>query len=114
MIDANWPAGTFASYHAYPYYPDFLRHEPALQDYPYAGRSDPYAGYVAALRRHHPDMPTLITEFGVPSSIGSAHNAPLGRTQGDHSEAADDRRPPPWTVAETAHDRRADRAPAIA
>jgi hypothetical protein len=31
-------------------------------------------------------MPTLITEFGVPSSIGSAHNAPLGRTQGDHSE----------------------------
>ena len=28
---ANWPGGTFASYHAYPYYPDFQRHEPALQ-----------------------------------------------------------------------------------
>jgi len=83
---AEWPAGTFASYHAYPYYPDFQRHEPALQNFAYGGRSDPYAGYVAALGRHHPDMPTLITEFGVPSSIGSAHNAPLGRTQGDHSE----------------------------
>lgn len=83
---ANWPAGTFASYHAYPYYPDFLRHEPALQDYQYQGRSDPYAGYLSELRRHHPDMPTLITEFGVPSSIGSAHNGPLGRAQGDHSE----------------------------
>ncbi|HEY0534605.1 MAG TPA: hypothetical protein VGD29_23705 [Actinoplanes sp.] len=83
---ADWPAGTFAGYHAYPYYPDFQRHEPALQDYEYAGRSDPYAGYVAALGRHHSDMPTLITEFGVPSSIGSAHNAPLGRTEGDHSE----------------------------
>jgi hypothetical protein len=83
---ANWPAGTFASYHAYPYYPDFQRHEPALRDFQYAGRSDPYAGYLTALRGHHPDMPTLITEFGVPSAIGSAHNAPLGRTHGDHSE----------------------------
>jgi hypothetical protein len=83
---ANWPAGTFASYHAYPYYPDFQRHEPALRDFNYDGHNDPYAGYLTALRRHHKRMPTLITEFGVPSSIGSAHNAPLGRTQGDHSE----------------------------
>jgi hypothetical protein len=83
---ADWPAGTFASYHAYPYYPDFQRHEPALRSFQYAGRSDPYAGYVTKLRDHHPAMPTLITEFGVPSSIGSAHNSPLGRSQGDHSE----------------------------
>ncbi|MBU2668550.1 hypothetical protein KOI35_34060 [Actinoplanes bogorensis] len=83
---ADWPAGTFASYHAYPFYPDFLRNEPKLISYEYGGRLDPYAGYLADLRRHHPTMPTLITEFGVPSSIGSAHNAPLGRSQGDHSE----------------------------
>jgi hypothetical protein len=83
---ADWPAGTFAAYHPYPFYPDFLRHEPALRNYGYAGRSDPYAGYVAALGRHHPDMPTVIAEFGVPSSIGSARNGPLGRDQGDHSE----------------------------
>ncbi len=84
---ANWPGGTFASYHAYPYYPDFLRHEPALQTYGYNNRSDPYAGYLAALRDHHaPHMPTMVTEFGVPSSLGSAHDGPLGRSQGDHSE----------------------------
>ncbi len=83
---ADWPAGTFASYHAYPFYPDFLRQEPDLINYEYAGRTDPYAGYLADLRKHHSTMPTLITEFGVPSSIGSAHNAPLGRSQGDHSE----------------------------
>jgi len=83
---AQWPAGTFASYHAYPYYPDFQRHEPALQRHSYNGRADPYAGYLTALRRHHRDMPTLVTEFGVPSSLGSAHNSPLGRSQGDHSE----------------------------
>ncbi|MEV8509961.1 hypothetical protein AB0368_34755 [Actinoplanes sp. NPDC051475] len=93
QLDANhvlptaaWPAGTFASYHAYPYYPDFQRHEPALQAYRYDGRVDPYAGYLAALRRHHRAMPTLVTEFGVPSSLGSAHNGPLARSQGDHSE----------------------------
>jgi hypothetical protein len=92
-VDANhvrataaWPAGVFASYHAYPYYPDFQRHEPALQAFRYQGRVDPYAGYLTALKKHHPDMPTLVTEFGVPSSIGSAHNGPLGRSQGDHSE----------------------------
>ncbi|MFI5935854.1 hypothetical protein [Actinoplanes sp. NPDC051494] len=82
----NWPAGTFASYHAYPYYPDFQRHEPAYQRFVHDGRTDPYAGYLTALARHHRDMPTLVTEFGVPSSIGSAHQSPLGRTQGDHSE----------------------------
>jgi hypothetical protein len=93
QLDANhvrptalWPAGTFAAYHAYPYYPDFQRYEPALRAYRYAGRADPYAGYLAALKRHHGDLPTLITEFGVPSSIGSGHNGPLGRSQGDHSE----------------------------
>ena len=92
-VDANdvrptaaWPAGTFASYHAYPYYPDFQRHEPALRRYELDGRVDPYAGYLAELRAHHGEMPVMITEFGVPSSIGSGHEGPLGRDQGDHSE----------------------------
>ena len=31
-------------------------------------------------------MPLLITEFGVPSSLGSAHLGPLGRDQGAHTE----------------------------
>jgi hypothetical protein len=83
---AAWPAGTFASYHAYPYYPDFQRHEAGLKTVSYAGRADPYAGYLTALRRHHGDLPVLITEFGVPSSLGSAHDGPLGRSQGGHSE----------------------------
>lgn len=92
-VDANhikasaaWPGGYYASYHAYPYYPDFLRHEPALQRYRYRGQIDPYAGYLAELRRHHAGLPVVITEFGVPSSMGTAHNGPLGRSQGDHSE----------------------------
>ena len=92
-VDANhvlatlaWPGGTFASYHAYPYYPDFLRFEPGLQTTLVDGRPDPYAGYLAALKRHHTGMPVMITELGVPSSIGSAHDGPLDRDQGAHRE----------------------------
>ena len=88
QLDANhvrptpdWPAGTFASYHAFPFYPDFLRREPGLQT------GDPYGAYLTALHKHHATMPTMITEFGVPSSLGSAHDGPLGRDQGDHGEA---------------------------
>ena len=93
-IDANkvrpttaWLGGYYASYHAYPYFPDFQRHEPQYQQARYAGRADPYAGYLTALKRHHATMPTMVSEFGVPSSVGSAHSGPLGRDQGDHDEA---------------------------
>lgn len=92
-VDANhvlptdaWPGGTFASYHAYPYYPDFQRYEPGIADHVHQGRRDPYAGYLTKLRDHHADMPLMITEFGVPSSLGNAHDGPIGRDQGGHTE----------------------------
>jgi hypothetical protein len=82
-----WPGGTFASFHVYPYYPDFQRFEPGIQDEQWNGRDDPYAGYVARLREHYAGtMPLMVTEFGVPSSLGSAHLGPLGRDQGGHTE----------------------------
>ena len=80
-----WPAGVFASYHAYPYYPDFLRWE-YQKARAVDGEPDPYAGYLRALKDHHPGVPVMVTEFGVPSSIGLAHLGPLGRNQGGHSE----------------------------
>jgi hypothetical protein len=94
-VDANhvlptaaWPGGTFASYHAYPYYPDFQRHEPGLQVLDSDGQPDPYRGYLRALRDHHAEagIPVMISEFGVPSSFGAAHFGPRGRDQGGHSE----------------------------
>lgn len=93
-IDANhvlptsaWPGGTFASFHAYPYYPDFQRYEPAYARTTWHGRPDRYAGYLEALKAHYAGhMPLLVTEFGVPGSLGSAHAGTNGRDQGDHSE----------------------------
>lgn len=84
----RWPGGFFASYHAYPYYPDFLRRQTSYQRYrrPRDGKIDPYAGYLHELRAHHHGQAVMITEFGQPTSVGKAHNAPLGRNQGGHSE----------------------------
>lgn len=98
-VDANhvlptdqWPGGTFASFHAYPYYPDFQRYEKGYDETTWRGEPDRYAGYLMQLKEHFaPHMPLLITEYGVPSSIGSAHLGTedhQGRTrdQGGHSE----------------------------
>jgi len=93
-IDANhvlpskaWPGGTFASFHAYPYYPDFQRYEPGLDAARWRGEADRYAGYLVSLKNHfNGTMPLLVTEFGVPSSLGSAHRGTRARDQGGHSE----------------------------
>lgn len=68
-------AGVFAAYHAYPYYPDFIVLEGG------------YAAYLRRLKDHHPGMPVVIAEYGVPASLGIAHLAPEGWHHGGHSEA---------------------------
>jgi hypothetical protein len=84
----RWPGGFFASYHAYPYYPEFLGLDKAYRTFKLPdGKVDPYAGYLHALRAHHKGQAVMITEFGQPTSIGLAHTGPLGRDQGGHSEA---------------------------
>jgi hypothetical protein len=79
-------AGLFASYHAYPYYPDFMNLDPA-----YAKAKDHlgpnnYAGYLADLVKHHTRHPVLIAEFGVPSSRVVAHWQAQGMTHGGQNE----------------------------
>jgi hypothetical protein len=82
------PAGWFASYHAYPYYPDFMLHDPAYQNARSPeGRSN-YFGYLKELQRHHAGMPLVIAEYGVPSSRGVAHLQPQGWNHGGHDERA--------------------------
>lgn len=79
-------AGLFAAYHAYPYYPDFLNHEPAYVDYEDRnGEPNSYAGYLHDLVAAT-DHPLLVAEFGVPDSRGIAHRHVHGRDQGHHTE----------------------------
>ncbi|WP_052571758.1 hypothetical protein [Geothrix fermentans] len=79
-------AGLFASYHAYPYYPDFMNLDPSYaQARDHLGPSN-YAGYLADLVKHHTRHPVLIAEFGVPSSRIVAHWQPQGLTHGGQGE----------------------------
>lgn len=83
---ADLRAGLFASYHAYPYYPDFMDLDPGYaQARDHLGPSH-YAGYLADLVRHHTRHPVLIAEFGVPSSRIVAHWQPQGMTHGGQDE----------------------------
>lgn len=82
----NFHAGFLASYHVYPYYPDFLNYEPAYKGYiNKQGKQSNYGAYLQELREAH-DMPVLIAEFGVPASRGKTHENVNGMTQGFLSE----------------------------
>ena len=83
-----WPAGLFASYHTYPYFPEFLETEPGIADYALDGVIHPYAGYLAKLRDHHGDLPVVIAETGVPSGWVEAGYGPGGRNYGGLFETA--------------------------
>lgn len=80
-------SGAFASYHVYPYYPDYLSY--TMQD---AECLDPdgdvntYYTYLKMLADHH-TMPVIISEYGVPSSRGMAQrDKHTARNQGGMSE----------------------------
>jgi hypothetical protein len=84
------PGGYFASYHAYPYYPDFM----SVQAYQTAQDSmgpNSYLGYLQAMRKHYDRVPLVVAEFGVPSSWGNAHFAFSGMHHGGHDEATQGR-----------------------
>ncbi|MGM0646889.1 MAG: hypothetical protein ACQESZ_00720 [Bacteroidota bacterium] len=79
--------GLFASYHVYPYYPDYIY---LKDEYAQAkntqGRNDNYFGYLKDLKSRHEGMPLIIAEYGIPDSRGNSHQTPLGYDQGGHNE----------------------------
>lgn len=79
-------AGYFASYHVYPYYPDFLNYEEDYVNFvDHRGERNNYAGYLNDLISAH-RMPLVVAEFGVPASRGMTHKNPFGWNQGFISE----------------------------
>jgi len=87
-VTAANPAGYFAVYHAYPYYPDFIGLDSAYRTARTPEGPSRYYGYLRDLRRHHHGRPVLIAEYGVPSSRGVAHLDADGRHHGGHDEQA--------------------------
>ena len=88
-------SGQFASYHVYPYYPDYLSQikdwntfETSIKiaDYYQDGRVNTYKAYLAMLTNHH-TIPVVISEFGVSTGRGMAQvDVNTGRNQGHMSE----------------------------
>lgn len=68
---AKVQTGQFASYHIYPYYPDYMRYETEEYAVSASGEGNYYEPYLRRLVEHH-SMPVVISEFGVPTSRGMA------------------------------------------
>ncbi|MCM1039171.1 MAG: family 2 glycosyl transferase [Ruminococcus sp.] len=79
--------GLFASYHIYPYYPNFLYTELEYSNYrDEDGNINTYKAYLEDMIQIH-DMPVLVAEFGIPVSRGVTHaNIYTGFNQGNKTE----------------------------
>ncbi len=86
IVASGQGAGLFASYHAYPYYPNFISQQPSYRLYSDSYGPNSYFGYLIDLKSHYSDIPLVIAEFGVPSSWGSAHQSFSGMHHGGYSE----------------------------
>ncbi|MBC8586806.1 hypothetical protein [Paratissierella segnis] len=76
----------FASYHIYPYYPDFLNLEPKYTLHmDKRGKPNNFAGYLNDLINNH-EMPILVSEFGVPTSKVLNHINIHGINKGNLNE----------------------------
>lgn len=82
----DMPGGYFPSFHAYPYYPNFINFTPEYLLEKDAEGINNYIGYIKDLKAHYKNMPLVIGEYGVPSSWGNAHFSPSGMHHGGHSE----------------------------
>lgn len=82
----SFPAGYFAAYHVYPYYPDFMVLDGEYQRASSSEGRSPYFGYLRDLKSQHQGMPLLIAEYGVPASTGIAHLHPYGWHHGGLTE----------------------------
>ena len=80
-ISVKQGSGFFATYHVYPYYPDFINND-------YLDAPDPYRAYLHDLKKHHGSQPVLIAEFGLPSSREVTHWQRDGLHHGGHDEKA--------------------------
>ncbi|MBK9259568.1 MAG: hypothetical protein IPM54_06980 [Polyangiaceae bacterium] len=81
----GFDAGVFFSYHAYPFGPEFILHEPTFQVTDEIG-PNAYLGYLEKLRAAYAGRTLIIAEVGLPSSHGPAQSAELGMPYGGLDE----------------------------
>jgi len=83
---AAFAAGYFAAYSVFPFYPDFVNREPRYQAVRDADGSNPFLGYLQELKANHRGLPLVITDYGIPTSLGIGHFSPAGFDEGGKTE----------------------------
>ncbi len=81
----NAPGGFFISYHAYPYYPNFISKDEKYKNVSDDMGPNPYLGYLRELKEHY-TYPLLVAEFGLPTSWGNARYSPTKMNHGGMTE----------------------------
>ena len=71
-------AGFFGAYHIYPNYPDLMNNEPGFADFSDEEGSFRYLGYLNNFIDIHPPYPAVVAEFGMSTSLNTAHLNPDG------------------------------------
>ena len=79
-------AGLFGSYHIYPNYPDFMNNEPRFAEFTDDEGTFRYRGYLDEFMEVHPPYPAVVAEFGMSSSMSTAHLSPDGLHHGGVDE----------------------------
>lgn len=87
-IHADKTPGLFGSYHIYPNYPDFMNNDPEYGLYTDELGRFRYGGYLKAFMAQHTKYPALVAEYGISTSMYTAHMAPDGNHHGGLSEEA--------------------------
>lgn len=79
--------GIYVSYHVYPFNPEFIIHDPGYtKTTDSKGKVNSYLGYLLDLKAHHMGVPLLISELGIPSSMGVAHINENAYNHGGYNE----------------------------
>ncbi|MBN2165070.1 MAG: carboxypeptidase regulatory-like domain-containing protein [Marinilabiliaceae bacterium] len=84
--ETNAPAGYFASYHVYPYFPDFMVCDPGYRSYSDEYGENSYFGYLIDLKSHYKNRPLIISEYGVSSGWGTSRFSTNGMHHGGLTE----------------------------
>jgi tetratricopeptide (TPR) repeat protein len=79
-------AGYFSAYSVFPFYPDFINRDPRYQAVQDADGSNPFLGYLQDLKASHRGMPLVITDYGIPTSLGIGHFSAAGFDEGGKTE----------------------------
>ena len=86
FAEPGFDAGVYASYHIYPYWPDFIDLEPQYQGVNDRFGPSTYFAYLQALKEFYDDRPLLVAEYGLPNGPLPAHLQSNGWNHGGLSE----------------------------